>query len=118
MDSEYITPFDVEQEMVDLNTRIGKAPGVIKAHHNALKEARTAHRMAYARAYSTAEGTILDRRMQADLETQGEREAMDNAEITYRYVRDELDALKTKLRALQSIGSMLRAEMFNKQGGL
>lgn len=118
MMDELVTPFDVEREMVDLNTRIGNAPKIIKQHHNALKEAQTAYRQAYARAYSYAEGTQLDRKMTADIETAAERQAADDAEILYRYVRDELDALKTKLRALQSIGSMLRAEMFNKQGGL
>ena len=115
---EFVTLHDVEVEMADLNRRIGEAPGVIREYHNKFKEARQAYKRAYALAYSAADGSQALRKIQADLETEEQLIAMDDAEIEFRFVQDTLDALKTKLRALQSIGSMMRAEMFSPQGGI
>lgn len=115
---EFVTLHDVEVEMAELSTRIESTPGVIKEHHNRLKEARWAYKKAWAIAYSMADGSQALRKVQADLETEEEADAMAVAEVEYQFVRDSLDALKTKLRALQSIGSMMRAEMFSPQGGI
>src|SRR5215217_5530767 len=116
-DVELVTPFEVEREMVDLNRRVDAAPAIIKAHHEKVRAAKQAYKRSYALAYSRANGTQLDRKISADLATESEAEVLDSAEIEYRYVRDVLDGLKTKLRALQSVSSLMKAQMFSPGGG-
>lgn len=117
-DPEFVTPLDVEREMLDLNSRLDAAPGVIKDHHNKVRAARMAYKRAYALAYGKAKGNQLDRKLAADLETEAEQTALDVAEIQYRFVVDTHDSLRTKLRALQSISSLMKASMFSPQGGI
>lgn len=114
---ELITPFDVEQEMIDLNRRIDHAPSIIRDNHNMAREARLEFKRQWALAYRRADGTQADRKAYADLETIDAQVALDQAEVTYRYVSDLLDAYKTKLRALQSISSLMKAQMFAPEGG-
>lgn len=113
---ELVTPGDVEREMIELSQRIDKAPGTIKEYHERVRAARQEYRKAYALAYSAATGTQVDRRMQADLATIDVAENLDQAEISYKFVMDTFDGLRTKLRALQSVSSLMKASMF--QGGM
>lgn len=115
---DLVTPADVEREMVDLTTRIDRAPRQLKEYHEKVRAARLAHKRAYAIAYAKASGTQMDRRMQADLDTQETLEALDLAEIEYKFATDVFDGLRTKLRALQSVSSLMKASMFGNHGGL
>lgn len=118
MKDDLVTPHDVEREMIDLTARIDRAPSTLREYHEAVRAARAIHRTAYALAYSKAPGTQIDRKMRADLDTQVESASVDAAEIAYRYANDTFDALRTKLRALQSVSSLMKASMFGSQGGL
>lgn len=118
MSDDLTTPLEVEREMLEINRRIGNAPNVIKEHHNRVREAKATYKMAWALAYRNAEGTQLDRRAEADLATADELDALDQAEIEYKFVQDTFDSLKTKLRALQSVSSLMKASMFGPQGGI
>lgn len=115
---DLVTPADIEREMMDLTDRIERAPSILKEYHEKVRQARQDHRTAYALAYSAAEGTQMDRRMQADLETAETASSLDQAEIEYRYASDMFDGLRTKLRALQSVSSLMKASMFGSHGGL
>jgi hypothetical protein len=115
---EIVTPADVEREMVDLTARIDRAPKTIKEYHERVREARQKHKRAYALAYAAATGTQMDRRMQADLDTQETLGDLDRAEIEYKFVIDTFDGLRTKLRALQSVSSLMKASLFGHHGGI
>lgn len=112
------TPLDVEREMVALNYRLDKAPTVIKEYHNQAREARQLYKRAYALAHFNARGTVADRKYAAELATEEERNALDRAEIEYKFIIDTFDSLRTKLRALQSVASLMKAQMFGPQGGI
>jgi sulfite reductase alpha subunit-like flavoprotein len=118
VNEELVTPVDVERELVDLVSRLDKAPGIIRDYHNLLRAARTEYKKAYAVAYASATGTQMDKKFSAELSTMELQNALDEAEISYKYVCDTQDALRTKLRALQSVGSLIRASMFGNQAGL
>lgn len=107
-----LTPMDVEREMVDLVGRLEQAPVVVRNHYNALLKARQEYKKAYALAYSSAPGTNMDRRIAAELACEELAIAQDDAEIAYKYAVSTQDALKTKLRALQSVGSLMRAQLY------
>lgn len=115
---ELVTPLDVEREMVELNHRLDEAPLVIKEHHEKVREARAAYKKAFALAYQSAKGTAMDRKLAAELETESQQATMDFAEIEYKFVIDTFDSLRTKLRALQSVASLMKASMFSPQGGI
>lgn len=118
-DSNYgddlVTPGDVEREMIDLTARIDRAPAQLREFHERVRRARQDYKRAYALAYASAAGTQVDRKMQADLDTAEELRKMDDAEIEYKFASDVFDGLKTKLRALQSVSSLLKASMFGGQ---
>lgn len=111
------TPLDVEREMIDLTARIDRAPTLIKGYHERVREARRAYRSAYAIAYAKSEGTQGDRKAQAEMSTEEEVRALDVAEVEYKYAMDVFEGLKTKLRALQSVSSLMKASMFGSYGG-
>lgn len=113
-----VTPADVEREMVDLTARIDRAPAQLREYHERVRVARQNHKRAYALAYAKATGTQMDRKMQADLDTQDTLEALDHAEIEYKFATDMFDGLRTKLRALQSVSSLMKASMFGNHGGI
>ena len=117
MYDELITPADVEREMVDLVARLDKSPSVIRDHHEAVRAARFDYKKAYALAYAGATGTQMDKKMAAELATEDLLWELEEAEIAYKFVCDVADALRTKLRALQSVGSLMKAQMFGPQGG-
>lgn len=115
---DLVTPLDVERAMLELTTRIDKAPAHLRDYHETVRTARAEHRRAYAVAYARATGTQLDRKMEADLETLEEARKVDVAEISYKFATDTFDALRTKLRALQSVSSLMKASMFGSHGGM
>lgn len=117
MYEDLVTPLDVERELVELVSRLDKAPGIIRDYHNQLRTARAEFKKAYAVAYAAATGTQMDKKFAAELATTDLQNALDEAEIAYKYVCDTQDALRTKLRALQSVGSLVRASMFGNQAG-
>lgn len=121
LDSRYddlVTPQDVERAMIELTGRIDKAPSHLKEYHETVRSAKAKYRHAYAVAYSRAVGTQVDRKMQAELETEALSAEVDAAEIAYKYATDTFDALRTKLRALQSVSSLMKASMFGTPGGI
>ena len=115
---DLVTPGDVEREMVDLTARIDRAPATLREYHEKVRLARQAHKRAYALAYAAATGTQMDRKMQADLDTEETLKELDDAEISYKFVTDTFDSLSKKLRALQSVSSLMKASMFATPGGL
>lgn len=112
------TPADVEREMIDLTSRIDKAPLLIKQYHERVREARLNYRTAYAVAYSSATGTQGERKAEADVATEQHVRELDVAEVEYKFAMDVFEGLKTKLRALQSVSSLMKASMFGSHGGL
>lgn len=112
--NDLVTPFDVEREMVDLTERVDRAPAQLKEFHERVRRARQEYKKSYALAYARAQGTQVDRKMAAELETEDELRKLDDAEIEYKFASDVFDGLKTKLRALQSVSSLMKASMFGQ----
>ena len=115
---DLVTPSDIEREMVDITSRIDNAPSQLRDYHEKVRAARVSHKMAYALAYQSATGTQVDKKMQADLETRDTLEVLDQAEVEYKFATDIFDGLRTKLRALQSVSSLMKASMFGNHGGI
>ncbi|MFV2195289.1 hypothetical protein [Nocardiopsis sp. LOL_012] len=72
--------------------------------------ART-YRAKKARAFLTGTGTVKDREAQAELASLSERMDVEVCEQTIHAGRENLDALRTGLSALQTINAQIRTEM-------
>lgn len=74
-------------------------------------QAKAGYRVAYARAYLSAVGTIKDRENKAVLETQDELLNLEILEQRLKAARERVDVLETQIRVGQSISALLRSEM-------
>lgn len=101
---------DVEAEMVRLNELAEKVTHEITKRGVAAAEASQAYRLARAKAYLEAEGTIAERDAHADIATDDEYKTRKIAEArlagaveagrNYRAQLDTLRSLNSNLRAL------------------
>src|SRR5690606_25159960 len=78
---------------------------------NEYAEARAEHRVAYARAFLSAQGTVKDREAEAMLATANEFIRMEAAEQGLKAARERVQTLRTQIGAGQSIGAAIRAEI-------
>ncbi|WP_298577436.1 hypothetical protein [uncultured Lawsonella sp.] len=97
------TPVILEKKLRDTLNEIMRAPKICE---RALAEYRAAGR-AYDEKYHTEkanfQGTIPDKESHAVLSSMAEREAMETAEVAYKYARDRKNAVELCLGGLQSI---------------
>ncbi|MFF5261300.1 hypothetical protein ACFY4C_20350 [Actinomadura viridis] len=107
--SEVLNPVAIEQQISAVTDEIAKGVRIVTdAEYNAARLRREYDR-AYALAYGRAEGSIQDKKYSAELATLTEREAAENAEITFRHAQRTAKALEKKLDALRSQGASVRA---------
>lgn len=107
--TDVLNPVDIEAAIRACSERIHK--GVI-AVTKAEKEARKASRAydrAYAHAYLAAEGPAHEKKYRAELATATERDALDVAEVAFKFAERTAKAVEAELRAWQSVGASVRA---------
>jgi hypothetical protein len=109
MSDSPLNPVDVEHEINKIRERIANGVRVVSEAEERAKAARREFDLAFAHAYKQAEGSIPDRKYQAQIDTMPLREAAENAEIAFSYAERTSWALKDELSALQSIGASVRA---------
>lgn len=104
-----LNPVDVEAAIRAVSDRIAKGVSVCDQRYRAYLDAERAYDAAFAKAYMGHDGPAHERKYAAELTTQGEREAKDVADASYRYADRQAKALQDELRALQSVGASIRA---------
>lgn len=107
--SPAINPVAVEENIRACSERIAKGVLVCDERYRAYLDADRAYDAAYARAYLGHEGPSHEKRYEAELATQDEREARDTADAAYRYADRQAKALENELRAWQSVGASVRS---------
>lgn len=107
--SDVLNPVDVERHISGVRDRIAKGVRVVTDAEREAKRLRREFDLAFARAYKAAEGSIPDKKYQAQIDTIELREEAENAEIAFNYAERTAWALKDELSALQSIGASVRA---------
>ena len=73
-------------------------------------QSRKTYRLAYARAYLSATGTIKDREQQAVLDTADEHFHMEATEQRLKAARERIRTLETQIDTGRSLGAAIRAE--------
>lgn len=107
--SQPINPVDIETAIRAVTERIAKGVTVCDTRYRAFLAADRAYDKALALAYLRYEGPAHEKKFGAELETQSEREARDDADAAYRYADRQARALQDELRAWQSVGASVRA---------
>ena len=107
--SEVWNPAAVEARIREVSERIARGVGVCDQTYRAHLDADRDYDAAYARAYLAHPGAAHEKKHAAELATQAEREARDEADAAHRYADRQARALESELRALQSVGASIRA---------
>lgn len=107
--SDVLNPVDIEQAIRNIAERISRGVTVCSNRYSAFLDADRLYDHAYAAAYMAHEGASHAKKYAAELATQKEREARDEADALYRYADRQHRALQDELRAYQSVGASVRA---------
>lgn len=113
--AELHNPQDVENAIRDVANRIALSVRVCSDRYDEFKKASRDYDRAYAFAYRSHRGPAHEKRYVAEIATYEQREAMDNADVAYKYADRLAKALDNELRALQSVGASIRT-MFENAG--
>lgn len=112
-----VTPADVNGEIWRFVRRCDEVITEIYKAGDAYAKARAEYEDRHAREIlEQQEGTVQDKRAQADINCRDEYKVFLSAEIRYKYLKTVLDTTREQLGACQSIGANLREEwLVNKQ---
>lgn len=98
-----MNPVSVEESIRKVANLIAEGVAVCDQRYRAYLEALHRFDVAYAQAWMNYDGPAHSKRYAAELKTQAERHARDEADATYRYADRRARALENELRALQSV---------------
>lgn len=114
--AEVLNPVDVETAIRACAARIHEGVKVVTEREKISREALRAYDRAFAAAYLAAEGPAHEKKYRAELATATERDALDVAEVAFRYAERTARAVEAELRALQSVGASIRTMYGAPQG--
>lgn len=112
-----LNPVDIEQAIRTCAERIHAGVVEVTKRERVAREASRAYDRAYAHAYLAAEGPAHEKKYRAELATARERDALDVAEVAYKFAERTAKAVEAELRALQSVGASVRA-MYGVETGV
>lgn len=111
--SKVLNPVDVEEALRVAAATVTEGVAVVSARLDVYRTAQRVYDVAYSNAYMqarNAEGgkpSIEDRKHLATLATVAEREAMDVAEVSWKYAERRAKGAETTLSAYQTIGKLV-----------
>jgi hypothetical protein len=111
-----LNPVDLEKAIQEIARRIHAGVKVVSDAERAARAARHTCDIAYAKAYMAHDGPAHERRYAAELASVTDRQAADDAEVTFRHAERQARALENELRATQSIGASVRAMYQGEKG--
>lgn len=116
-DAAGLSPVDVEQKLVNLVNTLSTALAGWRDAYKIYKDAELAYDMAYARARVNINTDIAynDRKYHADLATQDERAAKDDAETVFKYADKRLEGVRQAISAWQSLNKSIQMAYMNAE---
>lgn len=107
--SDVLNPVDVENAIRACSARIHEGVKVVTKAEREMKAATRTYDRAYAKAYLDADGPAHEKKYRAELATVEEPDAMEVAEVAFRFAERTARAVTEELRAMQSVGASVRA---------
>lgn len=103
MTAEVLNPVEVENGIREASNNIARGVSICNERYKAFLKANHAYDLAFARAYLRHQGTQMEKKYSAELATEEERAAKDEADAAYKYAVNRAKALDKELGSLQSI---------------
>lgn len=113
--SRVLNPVDIENAIREAAATISEAVAIVTARLDVYRSAQRAFDIAFANAYMHAERgdggrpSIEDRKYMATIATAQEREAMDVAEVSWKYAERRAKAAESMLSAYQTVSKSVTA---------
>lgn len=107
--TDVLNPVDIENRIRELANSISKGVSICSETYATFLDADHQYDLAWARAYLKTTGTVEARKAQVTLAVEDERDALNMADVAYRYADRNAKALESELRAYQSVGASVRA---------
>ena len=105
-----LTPLDIIENLTRISKDIDSKTDEISAADKKAVMARVAHKVAYAKAFLSVEGSMDIRRYTADLETADTLLASELADQEHRAAVSSIRALRDRLEVGRSLGPLVRLE--------
>jgi len=105
-----LTPLDIIENLTRISKDIDRTTDEISAADKNAVMARVAHKVAYAKAFLSVEGSMDIRRYTADLETADTLLASELADQEHRAAVSSIRALRDRLEVGRSLGPLVRLE--------
>ena len=104
-----LNPVEIEQAIRQAVQTVAEGVEIVTQRLAVYREAERVYDVAYASAYMRASGPVQERKFQADLACQGERETMDVAEVAFKYADRRCRAAENTLSAYQTLSKSVTA---------
>lgn len=114
--TDVLNPVDIEQAIRACAARIHEGVKVVTERDKIARAAKRDYERAFAQAYLADEGPVHERKYRAELAVKAERDALDVAEVAFKYAVRTGEAIEAELRALQSVGASIRTMYGAPQG--
>ena len=114
MAMEPLNPVEMEQEIRRATNLVAKSIPEVSKAYNAWQQAELAYKLAYAKAYTSATGSIEERKQVATLVTEEQSRHLVEAEVVYKRLLDYQRSYRDKLSALQTLSKSVVAA-YNSQ---
>jgi hypothetical protein len=112
---DVLNPVQVEQAIVAAANEVTEGVAVVSQRLETYRAAERQFDAAWAACYMQAKGPVEERKQTCVLATIAEREALDIAEVSYKYADRRCKAAESRLSAFQSISKSVRA-MYGSAG--
>jgi hypothetical protein len=107
--SEVLNPVAIEQAIRSAADLVAEAVPIVSARLGAYRDAERAFDLAWARVYMSSTGPVEERKQQCVLATAEEKQALDIAEVAYKYAERKARAAESTLSAYQTLSKSVMA---------
>ena len=108
-DSRVLNPVDIEQGIRRAVDEVAKGVNEYTVRLREYREAEHVFDLAWARAYMNKSGPVEERKQNAVIETAEQKQALDIAEVAFKYVDRRLRAAESTLSAYQTLSKSVTA---------
>lgn len=108
-DNRVLNPVDIEAGIRNAVSEVTKGVVEYTVKLTEYRKAEHAFDLAWARAYMSKSGPVEERKQNAVLATEEEKQALDIAEVAFKYVDRRLRAAESTLSAYQTLSKSVTA---------
>lgn len=113
-DYQPLNPVQMEQQILEATNLVSRSILAVSDAYDQWQQAELEYKLAYAKAYKEAAGSIEERKQTAILMTEDEAQDLKDYEVIYKRILDYQRAYRDKLSALQSLSKSVVAA-YNSQ---